>query len=416
MVGNIVSENNTIKVLGDFGVREMQQMLAAMHKLTSVRGYSDLNLDFSECKSAFSGQMLGIAANVQNYLINGIDTSLIPPSDNKLRRLFINTNWAHLIDFRRFSESTYRGYSQIPAMKFRDADQIYKTVSTIMKNILSALSKFDRSHLTAIEWSVNEITDNVLNHAQSPVGGFVQVTNHSRREQIEFSVCDAGLGIPATLRSHNPKLSTDQEAVEEAIQEGVTRDKSVGQGNGLYGTWRISQLSGGRFELYSGNASLISTPQDGLTAIRGESIPFNGSLVTTRIGYGKPLELKDALTFGSKPYVPLDIIDLNYNEDEEGNVTIHLKQESGGFGSRKAGEPVRRKINNLSRIAESGHVIIDFSDIPLMSSSYADEVFGKLFVEIGPIEFFRRFELKNLDDLVENLINKAIMQRSISGL
>ena len=416
MVGNIVSENNTIKVLGDFGVREMQQMLAAMHNLTTMRGYSDLNIDFSDCKSAFSGQMLGIAANVQNYLINGIDTSLIPPSGNRFRRLFINPNWAHLIDFRRFSESTYRGYSQIPAMKFRDADQLYETVSTIMKNILGALNKFDRSHLTAIEWSVNEITDNVLNHAQSPVGGFVQVTNHSRREQIEFSVCDAGLGIPATLRSHNPKLSTDQEALEKAIQEGVTRDKSVGQGNGLYGTWRISQLSGGRFELYSGNASLISTPQDGLTAIRGESIPFNGSLVTTRIGYGKPLELKDALTFDSKPYVPLDIIDLDYNEDEEGNVTIYLKQESGGFGSRKAGEPVRRKINNLSRIAESGHLIIDFSDIPLMSSSYADEVFGKLFVEVGPIEFSRRFELRNLDDLVEDLINKAIMQRSISGL
>ena len=416
MVGNIVSENNTIKVLGDFGVREMQQMLAAMHNLTTMRGYSDLNIDFSDCKSAFSGQMLGIAANVQNYLINGIDTSLIPPSGNRFRRLFINTNWAHLIDFRRFSESTYRGYSQIPAMKFGDADQLYETVSTIMKNILGALNKFDRSHLTAIEWSVNEITDNVLNHAQSPVGGFVQVTNHSRREQIEFSVCDAGLGIPATLRSHNPKLSTDQEALEKAIQEGVTRDKSIGQGNGLYGTWRISQLSGGRFELYSGNASLISTPQDGLTAIRGESIPFNGSLVTTRIGYGKPLELKDALTFDSKPYVPLDIIDLDYNEDEEGNVTIYLKQESGGFGSRKAGEPVRRKINNLSRIAESGHLIIDFSDIPLMSSSYADEVFGKLFVEVGPIEFSRRFELRNLDDLVEDLINKAIMQRSISGL
>ena len=416
MVGNIVSENNTIKVLGDFGVREMQQMLAAMHNLTTMRGYSDLNIDFSDCKSAFSGQMLGIAANVQNYLINGIDTSLIPPSGNRFRRIFINTNWAHLIDFRRFSESTYRGYSQIPAMKFRDADQLYETVSTIMKNILGALNKFDRSHLTAIEWSVNEITDNVLNHAQSPVGGFVQVTNHSRRKQIEFSVCDAGLGIPATLRSHNPKLSTDQEALEKAIQEGVTRDKSVGQGNGLYGTWRITQLSGGRFELYSGNASLISTPQDGLTAIRGESIPFNGSLVTTRIGYGKPLELKDALTFDSKPYVPLDIIDLDYNEDEEGNVTIYLKQESGGFGSRKAGEPVRRKINNLSRIAESGHLIIDFSDIPLMSSSYADEVFGKLFVEVGPIEFSRRFELRNLDDLVEDLINKAIMQRSISGL
>ena len=416
MVGNILSEQNTIKVLGDFGVREMQQMLAAMQNLTSAKGYMDLNLDFSECKSAFSGQMLGIAANVQNYLIKGIDTSLTPPNGYRLRHLFINTNWAHLIDFRRYSESAYRGYSQIPATKFSDADQLFETVSAIMEKILSALSKFDRSHLTAIEWSVNEVTDNVLNHAQSPVGGFVQVTNHARREQIEFSVCDAGLGIPATLRSQNPNLDTDQEALEQAIREGVTRDKSVGQGNGLYGTWRISQLSDGRFELYSGNASLVSTSHDGLTSIRRENIPFNGTLITTRIGYGKPLELKDALTFQSRTFEPLDIIDHDYNEDEEGNVTVQLRQEPGGFGSRKAGEPVRRKINNLSRIAKSGHVIIDCSGIPLMSSSYADEVFGKLFFEVGPIEFSRRFELKNLDDLVEDLINRAIMQRSMSGL
>ena len=414
MSGNIISDGNQVLAVGDFGVREMQQMLAAMHNLTSNRGYTDLELNFSLCKSAFSGQMLGLAAIVQSYLINGIDVSLTPPDDYTLRRLFLNTNWAHLIDFQRFAESTFRGYSQIPAIKFTNADQHYQATSAIMKTILSALTEFDRSHLTAIEWSVNEITDNVLNHAESPVGGFVQVTNHRQRQQIEFSVCDAGLGIPATLRTRYDDLATEQEAVDLAIREGVTRDKSVGQGNGLYGTWRISQLSGGRFELYTGYVSLVSTPQDGLR-IRRESIPFSGTLVTARIGYGKPLDIRDALTFVDKSSYPIDIIDLDYNEDDEGNVTLVLNQESGGFGSRAAGEPVRRKLNNLARISNAQHVVIDCSEIPLMSSSYADEVFGKLFAEHGPIRFSRLFELRNLDPLVRDLIDKAIIQRSRDG-
>lgn len=414
MAGNITSANNRIIVIGDFGVREMQQMLAAMHNLTVNRGYLDLDLDFSKCTSAFSGQMLGLAANVQNHLLSNVDTSLIPPDDQRLRRLFINTNWAHLIDFRRFAESTYRGYSQVPAMKFVNADQHFEAVSIIMKNILSSLTEFDRAHLRAIEWSVNEITDNVLNHAQSRVGGFVQVTNHRQRQQIEFSVCDAGLGIPETLRANYPNLDTDQEAVDLAIREGVTRDESVGQGNGLYGTWRISQLSSGRFELYSGYVSLVSTPQDGLR-IKKENIPFNGTLVTTRIGYRTPLDLREALTFGNKVYETTDIIEMDYDEDEEGNVSVHLQQESSGFGSRKAGEPVRRKINNLVRMSDAGHVIVDCADIPLMSSSYADEVFGKLFAEHGPVEFSRRFEIRNVDPLVKDLIDKAIIQRSRAG-
>ena len=414
MAGNIVSDNNRIIVLGDFGVREMQQMLAAMHNLTFTRGYSDLDLDFSQCTSAFSGQMLGLAANVQNYLLNNVDTSLIPPNDQTLRRLFVNTNWAHLIDFRRFGESTFRGYSQVPAMKFTDADQHFEAVSIVMKNILISLTEFDRDHLRAIEWSVNEITDNVLNHAQSRVGGFVQVTNLRQRQQIEFSVCDAGLGIPTTLRANYPELDTDQEAVDLAIREGVTRDASVGQGNGLYGTWRISQLSSGRFELYSGYVSLISTPQDGLR-IKKENIPFNGTLITTRIGYRTPLDLREALTFGNKVYETTDIIEMDYEEDEEGNVFLNLQQESSGFGSRKAGEPIRRKLNNLVRMADARHVIIDCADIPLMSSSYADEVFGKLFAEHGPVEFSRRFEIRNVDQLVKDLIDKAIIQRSRVG-
>ena len=62
MVGNVTSDGNRVIDLGDFGVREMQQTLAAMHDLTAKRGYLDLDLDFSRCTSAFSGQMLGLAA------------------------------------------------------------------------------------------------------------------------------------------------------------------------------------------------------------------------------------------------------------------------------------------------------------------------------------------------------------------
>ena len=414
MSGNISSKRNKISVNGDFGVREMQVMLAAMHKLTSARGYQDLELDFSNCTSAYSTQMLGIAANAQNYLLNNVDISLNPPAEKKLRRLFLNTNWAHLIDFRRFTESNFRGYTQVPAIKFRDEQQHYEAVSSIMKIILSALTDFDRSHLKAIEWSVNEITDNVLNHAQSPVGGFVQVINHRQRHQIEFSVCDAGLSIPETLRSQYPNVATEQELVDLAIREGITRDKSVGQGNGLYGTWKISQLTGGRFELYSKYVSLISTQVDGLR-IRKESVPFNGTLITARIGYRTPFDLREALTFDNKGHIPTDFVELDYQEDGDGNVTFRLDQESNGFGSRAAGKSVRRKIRNLVRISGAEHVIVDCSDIPLMSSSYADEVFGKLFVEFGPISFSRYIELKNVDELVKDLIDKAIIQRSREG-
>ena len=134
--------------------------------------------------------------------------------------------------------------------------------------------------------------------------------------------------------------------------------------------------------------------------------------MTARIGYGTPLDLKEALRFGPKSHSPTDFVELHYDEDEDGNVKFCLDDESVGFGTRQAGEPVRRKLANLSRISLEGRLIVDFSGVPLVSSSYADEVFGKLFAEMGPMEFARKFDFRNLDPLVKDLIDRAITQRT----
>ena len=415
MPGFISSDGNRILISGDFTIQEMPRVVAAMHNTVINRGYQDITLDFRNCTRAFAGPMLGVVTRVQKYWSDGIDITLELPEQNNLRRLFLNTNWANLIDFRQYPESTFRGYRQVPAKKFTDAAEQTEAVSGILKILLSALSNFDRADLRAIEWAINEITDNVINHSNSPVGGFVQVSNFpgsSRR--VEFAVCDAGIGIPETLRATHPEIPTDHEALDRAIREGVTRDKAVGQGNGLYGTWRITEFSEGRFEIYSAYASLISSHQRGLH-IRSEQIPFNGTLVIASINYAQPIDLSDALLFEGKKHVPVDYIELEYEEDESGNIRFSMANESEGFGSRAAGDPVRRKLLNLTRLIEDGRIIVDFSDVPLVSSSFADEVFGKIFVDMGPLEFSRHYDFVNVDPLVRQLNDKAITQRAAVG-
>lgn len=62
-------------------------------------------------------------------------------------------------------------------------------------------------------------------------------------------------------------------------------------------------------------------------------------------------------------------------------------------------------------MAQGSKVIADFQDVPLVSSSFADEVFGKLFVEIGPLSFMQTFEFRAIVPTVRKLIDKAIAQR-----
>jgi uncharacterized protein DUF4325 len=393
----------------------MRRVLAAMHNLISGQGYQDLELDLTECKAAYGGPILAIASQTKRYLINGVDVDLTLPKDERLSRLFLNANWANLIDPRRYDPGHYRGLSQIPVLQFRNGQDQFEAVTKVTKTILSALSAFDRSHLKAIEWSLNEITDNVINHAQSPIGGLLQVTNFGRdRKVVEFCVCDAGIGIPQSLRSTHNEIRSDQEALDKAIREGVTRDKRIGQGNGLYGSWRITQISGGSFEIHAGNASLSSWPE--AVHIRPEAIPFHGSLVVARINYQTALSLEKALNFGGKSHDPIDHVQIAYEEDEEGMVVFPLAREAQGFGSRAAGMPVRQKLVNLMRICGGKRIRIDFSDVPIISSSFADEVFGKLFAELGPLDFMKAFEFRKVDSTIHGLINKAIEQRAKTGL
>ena len=61
-------------------------------------------------------------------------------------------------------------------------------------------------------------------------------------------------------------------------------------------------------------------------------------------------------------------------------------------------------------------VNVDFGGVPVISSSFADEAFGKLFLQLGPIQFMQRIRLVNTIDTVESLINRAIEQRMKVGL
>ena len=90
--------------------------------------------------------------------------------------------------------------------------------------MLGAVPDLERSDFAAFEWAVNEITDNVLVHSNSVVGGIVQVSTFAKfRKRVQFVVADAGIGIPVSLRSGKPEIHSDMDALDQAIRRRVSR-------------------------------------------------------------------------------------------------------------------------------------------------------------------------------------------------
>jgi hypothetical protein len=123
---------------------------------------------------------------------------------------------------------------------------------------------------------------------------------------------------------------------------------------------------------------------------------------------GKALQFK-----GRSHDPPGDYIERKF-ENEEGELIFSVKDEAQrDTGSRQGGKRIRGMIENLLR--EHRPFIIDFDGVGVISSSFADEVFGRLFVEMGPRTFMTRIQMRNVDPTVEGLIDRAIMQRTRLG-
>ena len=414
MNGDIIRDGNIISIIGDLS--DFHKLLSDIHVAIEKAEYKDMHLDFSKCTSAFPNSILALCAQVLRCRESGIGFTLTPPEDKKLGNLFRNANWNHLLDPHQFDPSSFKGYTSIPATQYKTPEDQHTAVNKIVNVILGAIPEMHRSDFAAFEWAINELTDNVLMHSESAIGGLVQVSTFQKgTKKVQFVVADAGIGIPASLKEGHSHISSDTEALEYAIKEGVTRDQTVGQGNGLFGSYQICSQSKGYFSVDSGHARLEGTTNKNFS-VRNQNIPYSGTLVTATIGFSEPGLLREALRFNNRKYTPVDFVETEYEKSQDGNIHFKLLDQSSTFGSRVAGKPVRTKLTNLFRMHHGEKIYIDLEGIPIISSSFADEAFGKLFVEVGPVQFMSKFEFINVMETVQHLIDKAIAQRMSTGL
>lgn len=404
-------EKNIITISGTFGAQDVRRVLAAIRYCFETKGYTDIQLDFSRCDSAFSAAMLPLCAQSLQLRSNKIETSIKLPTNERLSRLFINTGWAHFISPKEFSAPIRDSFNrQFPAAVYTTYEEQEKLLNELLEKLLAVIPNFSRSAFAAVEWALSEITDNVTNHSQSSIGGLLQLSVFDlNRKRIEFTVSDAGIGVASTLRLAKPAIRDDLDALMQSVRSGVTRNSTEFQGNGLYGTLEICRAGGGKFTLNAGNAALIC--MNGTVNAKNETIPFIGTTIDALIDFSDSQLLEKALSFNGVIHRPVDYIELRYEQDGLQSIPFKVNEQAISFRSRPAGRPMRTKLANLIASCPGQTLIVDFENITVVSSSFADEVFGKLFVEIGPMKFMQSIRLINISPTVQTLIDRAMRQR-----
>ena len=409
MTRQVEREDNVVRVRGALRPDATPILGAALHQAVNEEDHTHVVLDFSRCDGITQAVMLPLMPLVTRYREKrGIRFELVGPNDPALERLFVNANWAFHIDPDEFGRNRHLG-GHLPAVRFLDDgdDGQDAILDRVMELVLGSLDT-TRDTLKAVEWSLGEIMDNVIAHARSPVGGFVQATAFATSNSVEFVVADAGIGIRRSIAADD-----DREALRMAIAEGVTRDRTRNAGNGLFGSYQVAVLSSGHFEIRSDRACLRHSGQGDLH-IGAQSAPYRGTSVRCRIGLADPGLLDKALRFKGRPHDPAhDFVEREFEDDRGGLVFVMREKASPHFGSRRGGSRVRRTIANLLRTHQS--IVLDFDGVGVFTSSFADELFGRMFVGMGPRAFMSRVRMVNVAPTVEGLIDRAIVQRTRLG-
>lgn len=394
--------------------------ISILHFISAVKyalklGYNRLTIDFTKVQKVFPNGMLPIICTIDELRNSGIQIYVKLPKHNETRRMFRSVNWAHFLSPEQYDKSESHYDRHLVTRRFETAEEQKSVVDDFMDVVLRNL-QVPKDILSGLEWSINEITDNVLNHSNSKHGGIIQASTQTKEKRVVFAVADSGRGILKSMQEGFPDLRTDLDAIGEAIKSGVTRNPKFGQGNGLAGTLRVTTQTKGSIEILSGLGRLKVTELE--TTRRKNSLSYNGTLVSGEINLIEEFSIAKALDFdgSGQNYIPSNIIDYKYEDEEADILKLIMKNETTGFGSRKSGLQIRTKIKNLIDARKGYPLIINWEGVPVISSSFADEMIGKLFLEMGAMSFSSIIRNINMEPLITNLLDKAVSQRLTQAL
>lgn len=397
---NVKHKKNIVKVYNLNHIKVVSDFIRILNAIFE-QGYKEITIDFTNVeKGHFPCAIVPISGIIEELINQGV---IIKVCNNS------QTETMNLKQPLLYKKGEKFIFSKV--WKFDNTNNPIIVEDFI--NELTKVDNFPKNVIVLTEWVLNEVIDNVINHSGKE-GGYVMGQVHPSTKHITFCIFDNGIGIKESFIQgglHSPKNQAD--AISLAIKEGVTSNKSKGQGNGLFGLHSMVSKGDGKLNIVSGSGGYCyykNIP----TFFKSLPILKNRDGCTTidfMIDYSQDYYVENVLTFNGKPYKPINLRIENM-EDERGNILFKIKELGEGTGTRMSATRLKNQIMNILN-EEPKNIVLDFSDIGVISSSYADELIAKLLLELGLFQFNQLIRLRHLNETQQTILQRSVIQRFV---
>lgn len=290
---------------------------------------------------------------------------------------------------------------------FSNSDEINNAVNSFTASLMRT-TICEEGVINGCIWSINEVMDNVIQH--SGVGrGFVMAQLNKKCSRLDICIYDYGLGIYKTLINSDFKPKSAVDAITLSIKEGVTRDKRIGQGNGLWGLHNIISQNNGRLSIISGKGGIFFSDYGGIAKPYNEIVILNKDNQSTTVSFILNLDKKISLKEALKGHDTTDMFIENL-KGEFGDLIYRIAKVGSGTGTRESGLLMKNELINIYNSTKS-KVVIDFDEVGIISSSFADEFIGKLIDEIGFYQYQSIFQIVNMNKGIQTIFEASLKKR-----
>ncbi len=158
-------------------------------------------------------------------------------------------------------QSKYLQKSYLPIVSFpagSGSRQKREKILTDFSALIESKAAYRKKELGVIQYIVEEITDNIVQHSQTDFGFvFYQIFSSLHDSPFELAVIDAGRSVLGSYQQAGMSIASDAEALRLAIRGNSTKSKE--RGFGISTSVEIVRQLGGEVIIISGNAIFDGT-------------------------------------------------------------------------------------------------------------------------------------------------------------
>jgi hypothetical protein len=210
--------------------------------------------------------LAGLACFIASAARDGLPVELVLPENIDVRSWLSRMHLGEVLDafevrvegvLPRVPERDRRD-TLIELERFDDSFGSHRLASFIWERLAGGV---DGEVVNQLFEAAGELGQNVVEHAGSPVGGFIAAQRYKAgapEERIVVAVGDVGVGIRESLRARYGDMP-DAKAIRRAIQWNVSSIPDEGRGQGLPGVVEGVKALGGVVWIRSGAASRMVT-------------------------------------------------------------------------------------------------------------------------------------------------------------